>query len=153
MECIRFPVPGKIQLWHVCSSTDPMHVPHAQVSSRANHVQELLLSHMWTRSSLTFFLTCQLHTSQLIYTDQPLLSGNWSLGTDVPYFLICCSIPTPNCHDSFSHSKITTNMNTVVIPLNKNHVCTNNGSQRFLKLSSWLLWCRVYGFSLQIPTA
>jgi len=89
-----------------------------------------------TRPSLTFFLTCQLHTSQLIYNDQPLLSGNWSLGTDVPYFLISCSIPTPNCHDSFSHSKVSANKNTVVIPLNINHFCTNNGSQRFLKLSS-----------------
>jgi len=152
MECIRFPVPGKIQLWHVCSSTDPTHVSHVQVSSRANHVQVLHLSHIWTWPSNIFFLTCQLHTSQLIYNDQLQLSENWSLGSDIPYFLICCSIPTPNCHDSFSHSKISTNKNTV-ISLNKNHFCINNGSQWFLKLSSLLLWCRVYGFSLKIPTA
>jgi hypothetical protein len=134
MECIRFPVPGKIQLWHVCSSTDPMHVSHVQVSSRANHVQVSHLSCMWTRPSTIFFLTHKLHTSKLICDDQPLLSQNCSLGSNIPYFLICCSIPAPNCHGSFSHAKISTNKNTVVIPLNKNHFCNNNGSQRFLKL-------------------
>jgi hypothetical protein len=103
--------------------------------------------------SSIFFLTCQLHTTQLIYDDQPLLSENCSLASDIPYFLICCSIPTPNCHNSFSHSKISTKNNTVIFPLNKNHCCNNNGSQRFLKLSLLLLWCRVYGFSFKIPAA
>jgi hypothetical protein len=131
MECIKFPVPGKTQLWHVCSSTDPMHVSHVQYSSRANHIQVSHLSHMWTQPSTIFFLTCQLHTSQLIYDDQPLLSEDCSLGSDIPYFLICCSIPSPNCHNSFSHAKISTNKNTVVITLNKNHFCNNNGSKDF----------------------